>query len=320
MRRQWQELIWGGRRWWVILVLMLLVAGCGGEILMTGPATITDDAGTTPGIRLTETARPRPSAPASLILATTTSTQDSGLLDILIPLFEAQTGYQVKTIAVGSGAALALAHRGEADVILAHSPEQERQLVATGIGINRQLVMVNDFVIVGPPHDPAGIVGMNDAQAAMRKIATSGGPFISRGDNSGTHHLEMRLWQEAGVTPRQHDWYAEAGTGMGQVLQVADQRRAYTITDRGTYLSFKQQLALDILVEKDERLINVYHVIMVNPEHLAAVNVAGAQAFTDFMRTPETQRLIGAFGRDRYGQPLFTPCADNSCGLEDGDD
>jgi tungstate transport system substrate-binding protein len=266
------------------------------------------------------TAIPRTSGPQEIILSTTTSTQDSGLLDVLIPRFESQTGYRVKVVAVGSGAAIALGSRGEADVVLAHAPDNERQFVASGVGIDRRIVMYNDFIIVGPAADPAGITGDADALDALKKIAASGSPFISRGDNSGTQQLELGLWQAAGIAPQGQGWYTEAGAGMGQTLQIADQRRAYTIADRGTYLAFRDRLQLPILVEKDERLLNVYHVILVNPARFPAVNAAGAQAFADFILAPATQQFIGQFGVDKYGQPLFTPCAQNGCGLKDPKD
>lgn len=263
------------------------------------------------------TAIPRTGGAKDLILSTTTSTQDSGLLDELIPRFNAQTGYNVKVIAIGSGAAIALGSRGEADVVLAHAPENERQFVASGAGTDRQIVMYNDFIIVGPAEDPAGIKGSTDALDALKKIAATGSPFISRGDNSGTQQLELQLWKDAAITPQGQGWYVESGTGMGQTLQIADQRRAYTLADRGTYLTFQNRVKLDILVERDERLLNVYHVIAVNPARFPAVNSAGAQAFIAFILAPDTQQFIGDFGRARYGQPLFTPCANNGCGLKD---
>ncbi len=272
----------------------------------------------TPSIQSTPI--PRTGGGQEIILSTTTSTQDSGLLDDLIPRFEAQTGYKVKTIAVGSGAAIALGQRGEADLVLTHAPDNERQFVASGAGVNRQLVMYNDFIIVGPPADPAGIRTLPDPLAALKQIAAKGSPFISRGDNSGTQQLELQLWKDAGIAPKGQGWYVESGSGMGQTLQIADQRRAYTISDRATYLAFKDRVKLDILGEKDERLLNVYHVILVNPQRFAAVNAAGARAFADFLLATETQRLIGEFGRARYGQALFTPCVKNSCGLKDPKD
>jgi tungstate transport system substrate-binding protein len=255
------------------------------------------------------TAIPRTGGAKDLILSTTTSTQDSGLLDDLIPLFEQQTGYRVKTYSIGSGAAIALGSRGEAD--------NERQFVASGAGIDRQIVMYNDFIIVGPAEDPAGTKGSTNALDALKKIAAKGSPFISRGDNSGTQQLELQLWKDAAITPQGQGWYVESGSGMGQTLQIADQRRAYTISDRGTYLTFQNRVKLDLLVERDERLLNVYHVIAVNPARFPAVNSAGAQAFIAFILAPDTQRFLGEFGRARYGQPLFTPCVNNGCGLKD---
>ena len=263
------------------------------------------------------TAIPRTGGAKDLILSTTTSTQDSGLLDELIPLFNQQTGYNVKVISVGSGAAIALGSRGEADVVLAHAPDNERQFVASGAGVDRQIVMYNDFIIVGPAEDPAGIKGSTDALDALKKIAAKGSPFISRGDNSGTQQLELQLWKDAAITPKGQGWYVESGSGMGQTLQIADQRRAYTISDRGTYLTFLNRIKLDLLVERDERLLNVYHVIAVNPARFPVVNSAGAQAFIAFILSPDTQKFIGEFGRARYGQPLFTPCVNNGCGLKD---
>ena len=275
---------------------------------------------TAPASAVQPTPIPRTGGPRDLILSTTTSTQDSGLLDVLIPRFEGQTGYRVKVVSVGSGAAIALGRRGEADVVLAHAPDNERQFVASGVGTNRQLVMYNDFIIVGPPEDPAGIRGQTDALAALKQIAAKGSPFIGRGDNSGTQQLELQLWKDAGLAPQGQGWYVESGTGMGQTLQIADQKRAYTISDRATYLAYKDRVKLDVLVEKDERLINVYHVIAVNPQRVPVVNAAGAQAFIDFLLAPDTQVFIGQFGRDKYGQPLFTPCVRNSCGLKDPKD
>lgn len=253
--------------------------------------------------------------PRDVILATTTSTQDTGLLDALIPLFKERTGYTLKPIAVGSGAALELGQRGEADVVLAHSPPAELAFMAGGFGTERRTVMFNDFVIAGPAADPAGIKGETSAVAAMERIATAQAPFISRGDDSGTNALELKLWKQAGIAPS-GSWYTESGTGMGDTLGIANERQAYTIADRGTFLSLQDRLDLTILVEGSKELLNVYHVIPVNPGNGPAVNVAGGRAFADFLLDPATQELIGRFGVDRFGQPLFTPCADNSCGVE----
>jgi tungstate transport system substrate-binding protein len=243
-----------------------------------------------------------------VILSTTTSTQDSGLLDVLVPLFERQTGYSVKTIAVGTGQALALAGRGEADVVLAHAPALERKYIADGKMLNRRLVMYNDFVIIGPAEDPAKIKGMTKAADAMKAIATTGSRFVSRGDNSGTHNLEKELWKLAGVEP-QTGWYIESGQGMGATLGIADDRKAYTLTDRGTYLAFQKRVRLPILLEGDRPLLNLYSVMQVNPANGPRVNTAGGRAFADFMVSADVQKVIRTFGVARYGQPLFVPVA-----------
>ena len=239
-----------------------------------------------------------------IILATTTSTQDSGLLDVLIPIFEERTGYQVKPIAVGSGQALALGERGEADVLLTHSPEAEARFLAAGYGAQRRLVMHNDFVLVGPPDDPAGVSGLAPT-AALPRIAERGARFVSRGDDSGTHQLERRLWQRAGIDPLGRSWYQEVGQGMGQTLTIAAEQRAYTLTDRGTLLARPQRSELAVLVQGDPDLLNVYHVIEVSPDRFPKVNEAGARAFADFLVGPEAQAVIAGFGQERYGQPLF---------------
>lgn len=250
-------------------------------------------------------------APATaVILATTTSTQDSGLLDVLVPVFEQRTGYSVKTIAVGTGQSLALGARGEADVVLAHAPSLERTYVAGGKLTNRRVVMYNDFVIIGPAADPARIEGL-EAAGAMRRIAESGARFVSRGDRSGTHTLELALWKAAGVEPAA-PWYIESGQGMGATLGIADDRRAYTLSDRATYLAFRKRTSLAVLVERDRPLRNVYSVLEVNPSNGPRVNTAGGKAFADFMVAPETQAVIRTFGVDRYGQPLFVPAAGRS--------
>jgi tungstate transport system substrate-binding protein len=244
-----------------------------------------------------------------VILATTTSTQDSGLLDVLIPMFQRATGYEVKTISVGTGQALALGERGEADVVLVHAPDAELTWMAAGHGTQRLLVMHNDFVIVGPPNDPAGIRGAASAVEALQRIAAARAPFISRGDNSGTDLLEKQLWRQAGLAPAGNDWYLEVGQGMGQTLNVADDRRAYTIADRGTWLSRRNTLDLPILVEGDPSLLNVYHVMPVNPAKSPRINAAGGEAFALWLVSPEAQGAIAEYGIDRFGQPLFFPDA-----------
>ena len=253
------------------------------------------------------------SAPASaqhapVILSTTTSTQDSGLLDVLVPLFERRTGYTVKTIAVGTGQALALAARGEADVVLAHAPALEKKYVDEGKMLDRRLVMYNDFVVIGPADDPAKVKGMKRAADAMKAIAASGSRFVSRGDTSGTHVLEKSLWKLAGVEPH-GAWYIEAGQGMGATLGIADDRKAYTVTDRGTYLAFQKRVRLPILLEGDKPLLNIYSVMKVNPSNGPRVNAAGGAAFADFMLSPEVHAAIKTFGVDKYGQALFVPVA-----------
>lgn len=244
----------------------------------------------------------------TLILSTTTSTQDSGLLDVLVPMFERQTGYTVKTVSVGTGQALALAARGEADVALVHAPEVEKKYVADGKLSNRRLVMYNDFVVIGPDADPARIKGEKNAAAALKRIAESGSRFVSRGDKSGTHTLELNLWKRAGVTPAA-PWYIESGQGMGATLGIADDRKAYTITDRATLLAFSKRVPLKTMVEGDRPLLNLYSVMEVNPANGPRVNVAGGKAFADFMLAPEAQQVIAKFGVDRYGQALFVPIA-----------
>ncbi len=243
-----------------------------------------------------------------VILSTTTSTQDSGLLDVLVPMFEKKSGLTVKTISVGTGQALALAARGEADVTLAHAPSVEKRYVEEGKMSNRRLVMYNDFVIIGPPDDPATIRGVPTAVEALKRIAESQSRFVSRGDKSGTHVLEQGLWKQAGVEPK-GAWYIESGQGMGQTLGIANDRRAYTLTDRGTYLAFRKRVDLPILVEKDWPLLNIYSVMEVNPANGPRVNAAGGKAFAEFILAPDTQAVIKTFGVDKYGQPLFVPIA-----------
>jgi tungstate transport system substrate-binding protein len=247
--------------------------------------------------------------PKAIILATTTSTQDSGLLDILLPIFEKKTGYFVKTIAVGSGQAMAMGQKGEADVLLVHSPDAEKKFIAEGYGVNRRLIMHNDYIIVGPSEDPAKIKRMKSAQGSFKKIALAKALFLSRSDKSGTHVKERDIWKAAGINPEVEKWYQQTGLGMGQTLSVAAEKKGYTLADRGTYLALKKNLGLDILVEGDAILLNIYHVIEVNPAKWSKVNSAGAKAFADFMVAKETQDIIKTFGVDKFGSPLFFPDA-----------
>jgi len=251
-----------------------------------------------------------PAKPANpeIILATTTSTRDSGLLDVLMPDFEEKTGYTVKIIAVGTGAALAMGEKGDADVLLVHAPPAEMKLVEAGDVVDRRLVMHNDFVIVGPADDPAAIKGTAKAADALGKVAQAQALFLSRGDDSGTNKKELALWSEANIQP-EGAWYQESGQGMGATLKIASEKSAYTMTDRATYLNMQENLDLVVLVEGDDELYNVYHVMVVNPEKHAGVNETGAKAFADFMTAPDTQAVIGEYGKDRFGQPLFFPDA-----------
>ena len=265
-------------------------------------------------ISTAEMSAPEPPANPNLILATTTSTQDSGLLDVLVPMFEEQTGYTVQTVAVGTGAALAMAQEGNADVLLVHAPASELPLMESGDCKDRMLVMHNDFIIVGPTADPAGIQGNAVAADAFALIAESGSTFISRGDDSGTNKKELSIWTDTDYDPNtdKPSWYVESGQGMGATLVIASEKQAYTLTDRATYLANQGNLDLEILVEGDAVLLNVYHVMTVNPEKWPDTNYDGAIAFANFMTDPATQKVIGEFGVDKFGQPLFFPDADKT--------
>ena len=243
-----------------------------------------------------------------IILATTTSTQDSGLLDELVPAFEQETGYVVKTIAVGTGQALKMGQRGDADVLLVHAPAAEMVLMDSGDTIDRRLVMHNDFVIVGPPSDPAQVKGHDSPAAALAAITDSGASFVSRGDDSGTHKKELAMWQEAGLQP-DTDWYLESGQGMGATLRIASEKTAYTLTDRATYLAQQHTLDLSIVFEGAPSMLNVYHTMRVNPANWPSVNEPGTIAWSDFLVSEEGQNMIAGFGVERFGQPLFFPDA-----------
>lgn len=253
-------------------------------------------------------------APANLtlILATTTSTQDSGLLDVLVPMFEKQSGYVVKTIAVGSGEAMKIGEEGNADVLLVHAPASEVAFMEAGNGTDRFLVMHNDFIIIGPASDPARIKGMTSAVESFDAIYESGSPFITRGDDSGTHNKELALWTSAGLDPAGQAWYIETGQGMGASMTVASEKEAYILTDRATYLANRDNYRLEVLLEGDTSLLNVYHVITVNPDKWPTVNYKGALAFASFLTDPATQNVIAEFGVEKFGQPLFYPDADKT--------
>jgi len=281
----------------LMIAIMVIVVGCG--------TAATPTTSTTPAPQTTET--PKPANP-NIILATTTSTQDSGLLDALIPVFEKKTGYTVKTIAVGTGAALAMGEKGDADVLLVHAFTSEKKLVDDKTAINYQLVMHNDFVIVGPSTDPAKVKETKTAVDALKAIAASSSIFVTRGDDSGTNKMEIALWKKANIKPT-GDKYQSTGQGMGQTLTITSEKAAYTLTDRATYLATQKNLKLDIVLQGDASLLNIYHVMQVNPEKFPKVNADGAKAFVDFMTNKDTQTLIGTFGKDKYGQALFFPDA-----------
>ncbi|MRR13516.1 extracellular solute-binding protein, partial [bacterium] len=241
-----------------------------------------------------------------VILASTTSTQDSGLFDVLIPAFEeAYPEYKVEVIAVGTGEALELGQNKDADVLLVHAKAKEEAFVADGFGTERKDVMYNDFVIVGPAADPAGIKGMAAAADAFKKIMDAGATFVSRGDDSGTHTKELSIWKAAGIEAPAGAWYMSAGQGMGDVLKIASETPGYTLADRATYLSLKDTLALELLVEGDKALFNQYGVIPVTD----ASNMEGAQAFADWIVSAEGQKVIEEYGVEEYGEALFIPNA-----------
>lgn len=287
----------------ILFLLALLPSACGPAA--TEMPIIATEAPTT------EAPTAVPDAPANpkLILATTTSTQDSGLLDVLIPLFEAKTDYTVQTVAVGTGQALKMGEEGNADVLLVHAPKSEEAFMEGGFGRNRAPVMHNDFIIVGPESDPAKIKGVVSALDALNAIYNSGSLFISRGDDSGTHKKELDVWSKTELDPKEQSWYLESGQGMGATLTIASEKGAYTITDRGTFLAQQENLELVILLEGDPPLLNPYHVITVNPQKWPNINYDGALAFYKFITTPEIQKIISEFGVMEYGQPLFFPDA-----------
>lgn len=265
--------------------------------------------------------RPAATAPQILRLATTTSTADSGLLDAILPVFETQYSARVEVVAVGTGQALEIGAKGDADVVLVHARAREDKFVADGEGVDRRDVMYNDFVLVGPASDPAGIASESTAKAALVKIAAAQSPFASRGDDSGTHTKEKSLWASAGITPTPDSgWYLAVGQGMGETLLFANEKGAYTLTDRATWLAMASKLpALALLVggaaidqNQDKALLNPYGVIPVNPAKHPRVNAELAAAFADWLTAPATQQLIGDYGKEQFGQSLFYPNAAQS--------
>jgi tungstate transport system substrate-binding protein len=266
----------------LMVVLLAAVAGCGGS----GPSA---------GGRKT------------LILATTTSAEDSGILDEFVKRFEKVQPYRLKAVAVGSGSALFMGRNGDADVMLTHEPRAEREFMQAGYGESSGKVMHNDFIIVGPAGDPAGIAGLKDAGEAFRRIAASGSTFVSRGDASGTNAMELSVWDGLGIKPSGNAWYIESGQGMGETIRIADQKNAYTLVDRATFIVMEKGLGLKMLVQGDPRLVNQYSVTVVNPSRAPRVNHQGAVAFSEFLRSAKTRKFIAGFGWDRYRQHLFYP-------------
>ena len=256
------------------------------------------------GIALSGACRPDAVSNRTLTLATTTSTRDSGLLDALVPRFERETGINVRVVAVGTGQALAMGRRGDADVLLTHAPDAETSFVAEGHARQRIPIMFNDFVLVGPADDPAKIRSSSDILAALEAIAERRARFVSRGDQSGTHMKEQALWRAAGIEPR-GDWYLQAGQGMAGTLRVASEKQAYSLSDRSTFLAHRQLLELDIVCEGDERLRNEYAVLVVSPKRHPNVHFEAAKEFAQFMRSPQARQVIRGFGKNRYGQALF---------------
>lgn len=255
-------------------------------------------------------AAPATAQDKSIVVASTTSTQDSGLFGFILPMFKAKSGIDVKVVAQGTGQALDTARRGDADVVFVHAKPQEEKFVAEGFGVKRFDVMYNDFVLIGPKADPAKIKGGKDVVAAMQAISAAGSPFVSRGDRSGTHAAELALWKTAGLDPAgsKPSWYREIGQGMGAALNTAGAMNAYVLSDRGTWISFKNKADLEIVVEGDQRLFNQYGVVLVNPEKHPNVKKALGQAFIDWILSAEGQNAIRSYKVD--GQQLFFPNAE----------
>ncbi|MEI3267522.1 substrate-binding domain-containing protein [Frisingicoccus sp.] len=287
------------KTWAILCICMLLLCACGK---------------TSGGSSETETDAKAAESKGTLILATTTSTKDSGLLDEILPVFESATGYRVDVVSVGSGEAMKMGENGEADVLLVHSPASEKAFVEAGHADEdgRKDVMYNDFILIGPKDDPAGIYAEapNDAVKAFQMLSETESAFISRSDDSGTHKKELSIWEKCGIEPA-GDWYVEAGAGMGAVLEMANETLAYTLSDRATWLNLALDEDLMIVCEKDESgvLYNQYGVICVNPEKNDAINYEGAKAFQNWIVSEDTQTLIGEYGVEKYGAPLFTPNA-----------
>lgn len=288
---------------WIVVLVLGGLAGCAPAPAPAEPGEL--EAPPEPTATVVPTLRA--STPDRLILATTTSTQDSGLLDVILEDFRAQFNVEVDVIAVGTGQALQIARDGNADVVLVHARAQEDEFMAAGHGVRREDVMYNDFVIIGPAADPAGIQGLTSASEAFAKIAEAGATFISRGDKSGTHSKELAIWKQLDMEPA-GDWYLSAGQGMGEVLTMTNEQQAYTLSDRGTYLSrTKEGIDLVVLVQGDAILLNPYGVIAVNPNKGPQINAELANQFIDWMISVPVQQMIAEFGVADFGEPLFVP-------------
>lgn len=293
------------KSWFWLTFLVLVLVACGGNVAEETATAVPPTTVATPETVTEPT--PNAATAVSLILATTTSTQDSGLLDYLLPYFEQEYGVNVDVIAVGTGQAIQLGVDGNADVLLVHDRTREDEFMTAGHGSRREDVMYNDFIIIGPASDPAGIRGQTDAAAAFSQIAAANAPFISRGDDSGTHGKEKKLWQAAGITPT-GEWYISAGQGMGAVLTMANEQQAYTLSDRATYLARTLEgTELEILVEGDAQLFNPYGVMTVNPDKGTHIQADLANQFVDWLISLPAQELIAQYGVDKFGSPLFMP-------------
>jgi tungstate transport system substrate-binding protein len=299
----------------VLVSMLLLLAACNTSSPTTSteaqaqPSTTTEETAPTEEPDAAEEPTSGEANSDSITLATTTSTYDSGLLDAILPTFEEETGMTVEVVAVGTGQALALGEQGDADVLLVHARAREDAFMEAGHGVRREDVMYNDFVIVGPEADPAGITGMESATEALTAIATAEATFVSRGDDSGTHTKELSIWENAGIEPS-GDWYQAIGQGMGATLTFANEEQAYTLSDRATYLARTLEddgFEIKILVEGDPILFNPYGVMAVNPDKNELINAEGANEFIEWIISVPVQEMITEFGVDQFGSPLFTP-------------